>query len=180
MTRIVSAQDDWSGTPSLVMAAVIAARQHRGGWWCRTAACPAAVADGTGLRSSRAGRLAMIGMVVVDIRERMRYRDGPNGRLRSGFIALGKSFRITAILKGQKNSALWAVNDEPCWFDSSPGHVYHSGRSPWPRVGPDLDSRFGADLQYRGSGEGECSIDACLLIVESDTGGEEEIREEIR
>ena len=64
----------------------------------------------------------MIGMVVVDIRERMRYRDGPNGRLRSGFIALGKSFRITAILKGQKNSAFWAVNDEPCWFDSSPGH----------------------------------------------------------
>ena len=47
-----SVQNDWNGAPSLLIAAMIAARQHRGGWWCRPATCPAAVVDGTSLRSS--------------------------------------------------------------------------------------------------------------------------------
>ncbi len=44
----------------------------------------------------------------------------------------------------------------------------------------DLDSGFSSNLQWRGYGARKFFFDNYLLIVESDAGGEEEIREEIK
>ncbi len=67
-----------------------------------------------------------------------------------------------------------------CWFDSSPGHVCSGGRSPELPAYTDLDSGFGSNLQWWGYGARKFLIDNCLLTVESNAGGEEEIREDIR
>ena len=51
-------------------------------------------------------------------------------------------------------------------------------------IGPsryqDIDSGFGSGLQWQGYGAHKLFVDNCFLIVESNTGGEEEIHEEIR